>query len=61
MEKLGHRFETLLDLLRRQQRQVTPKVIDVLLQCLDVLTQMIGRPDFGEGIDLAPTWPASTL
>ena len=53
IERLSHRVETLLDLLRQKKRPLTAGTIDVLLQCVDLLQQMLKQTDFGATLDIA--------
>lgn len=55
IEHLSHQAETLLDLLRQKKRPLTADTIDVLLQCVDLLQQMLQRPDFGADLEHAET------
>jgi len=55
IERLSHHAETLLDLLRRDRRVLTPPMADALLKCVDLLRDMVGREDFGQGVDIEPT------
>lgn len=54
IERLSHQAETLLDLLRQKKRPLTAATIDALLQCVDLLRQMLQRTDHGAGLDIAP-------
>ncbi|WP_020475158.1 hybrid sensor histidine kinase/response regulator [Zavarzinella formosa] len=55
IEKLSHHAETLLDLLRKDKRKLTPPMNDALLKCVDQLREMLQQPDFGQTINLDAT------
>ncbi len=55
IERLSHHAETLLDLLRRERRTLTPPMADALLKCVDQLREMVVQPDFGQALDIEPT------
>ncbi|WP_437230976.1 hybrid sensor histidine kinase/response regulator [Planctomicrobium sp. SH661] len=48
IERVAHQAESLLDPLRLKQREVTPEVVDTLLQCIDDLQKMLRDVDQGE-------------
>ena len=48
MSDLTHEMENILDMFRGGQLEITPEVITVLFQCLDMLSQMV--EDISEGI-----------
>ena len=47
MSDLTHEMENILDMFRGGQLEITPEVITVLFQCLDMLSQMV--EDISEG------------
>lgn len=52
IERLAHKMEDLLNLVRNHDLAPTPPVTDSLLQSLDVLTALFEQPDNQEGIDI---------
>ena len=50
--ELTHEMEDVLDLLRKEQLNVTEEIIDVLFKCLDSLEQMIDNVGNGDPEDL---------
>lgn len=52
IERLAHKMEDLLNLIRNHDLVPTPPVTDALLQSLDVLTELFERVDEHEAIDI---------
>lgn len=52
IERLAHKMEDLLNLIRNHDLDPTPPVTDALLQSLDVLTELFERVDEHEAIDI---------
>ena len=50
--ELTHEMEDVLDLLRKEQLQITEDIIDILFKCVDSLEQMINNIGNGDPEDL---------
>ncbi|WP_425059134.1 Sensor histidine kinase RcsC [Sporomusa carbonis] len=51
--ELTHTLENLLDQIRNRELTVTPALVDMLLDVLDVLKQMVNQPELSPNLDIS--------
>lgn len=52
IQKLAHRLESILDMIRTREMRCTPEVVNLLLLSFDCLRDMINSPEKSEEVDI---------